>query len=176
MFIEIEELKPEPLHVHHLYDAGELLARYQDAVLDQPVTIDFMLEHEGKDLHINGNLETSVRYTCSRCLKQSVGQLETAYDLVYLPHPKGVRTGEEIELKDSDMDVGFYDGLRFDVDAMAIEQIVLAMPMRFVCDDLCKGLCPTCGADLNQGSCLCKDEPGDPRMSVLKEFRRKMDE
>jgi uncharacterized protein len=74
------------------------------------------------------------------------------------------------------MDVGFYDGVRFDVDAMAVEQIVLTMPMRFVCDELCKGLCPNCGADLNQGPCLCKDEPGDPRMSVLKEFRRKMDD
>jgi uncharacterized protein len=58
---------------------------------------------------------------------------------------------------------------------MILEQIELAVPMKVVCKDDCKGLCFQCGTDLNEGTCSCsKDEP-DARMGALLEFRKKMD-
>jgi uncharacterized protein len=176
VFIEIEDLKPEPLHVRHTYALGELPFEFHGAVLSEPVSTDFVLTHKDRDLMIGGSLTTDVRYTCSRCLKQDSRHLSTSFDLTYLPHAKGVRDGEEIELKYAEMEVGFYDGIRFDVDAMIVEQIVLSMPMRFVCSEDCKGLCHHCGKDLNEGACLCTDEVTDPRLSVLRDFRRKKDE
>ena len=94
----------------------------------------------------------------------------------HMRQTKSVRAGEEIELRDADMEIGFYDGIRFDVDTMVVEQITLALPMRFVCTDDCKGLCDICGADLNVGPCSCKREEGESRFSVLKEFRKKIDQ
>ncbi len=176
MFIEIEDLKPEPLHVHHSYAAGELPFEYQDAVIDEPVTTDFLLTHKEQDLRIGGTLQTGVRFACSRCLKQASCHVSASFDLVYVPQPKPVRPGEEIALSYADMEVGFYDGIRFDVDTMIVEQITLSLPMRFVCAEDCKGLCQSCGADLNQGPCSCKHDEGDARLSVLMEFRKKTDQ
>jgi uncharacterized protein len=71
------------------------------------------------------------------------------------------------------MEVAFYDGVALDVNLMILEQIELAMPMSFVCREDCKGLCYKCGADLNEGVCLCKKEETDSRLSVLLEFKQK---
>jgi uncharacterized protein len=99
--------------------------------------------------------------------------LAASFDLLYSPQPEG-RQEEEIELKYEDMEVAFYDGESLDVDLMTLEQIELALPMKFICDEGCKGLCPNCGADLNQGACACKLDTSDTRLAVLREFRSKM--
>ena len=64
-----------------------------------------------------------------------------AFDLSYLPQPKWTSEGAEIELRYEDMEVAYYDGINFDVDLMVLEQIELAIPMKFVCREDCKGLC-----------------------------------
>ena len=71
------------------------------------------------------------------------------------------------------MEVAYYDGITFEVNLMVLEQIELAMPMQFVCSEECKGLCYQCGADLNEGACLCKNDVSGSRLSVLLDFQKK---
>jgi uncharacterized protein len=175
VFIEIEDLKTEPLHVHHLYGVKDLDFVHADAALDEPVSVDFVLDHKDKDLRLGGTLQTSVRYKCARCLRESSSRLATNFDLLYMPQP-APSVDQEIELKYDDMQIGFYDGVRFDVDLMVLEQIELALPMKFICQEACKGLCVNCGADLNEGPCLCKTSDIDSRLAVLRDFRKKMDQ
>lgn len=174
MFIEIEDLRDEPLHVRHVYGLGEILLQHKDASLEEPISVDFTLTHKNQDLQLGGMLETAVRYTCSRCLCEFSRNLSTSFDLFYLPQPKGIREDEEIALKYEDMEVGYYDGIRLDVDLMVLEQIELSMPMQYICREECGGLCPKCGANQNEGACLCGQEETDSRMAVLLEFRKKM--
>jgi uncharacterized protein len=173
VIIEIERLTTEPLRVEHIYGIGALRSKHEDAALEQPVAADFVLTHEEKDLHVTGTLQTAIRYQCSRCLKEFLSPLDASFDLLYLPQADW-KKDEEIELKYEDMEVGYYDGISLDVDLMVLEQIELAMPMKFVCHAGCKGLCPSCGADLNEGSCLCKNESKDSRLTVLQDFRNRM--
>jgi uncharacterized protein len=175
VFIEIESLKPEPLHVHHVFPAGEIKFVHEDAAISEPVTADFVLRHKDRDLFVDGTVETVIRFTCSRCAKEFCRSFSTRFDLSYLPQPKWSNEDGEIELKYEDMDVAFHDGLAFDVNLMVLEQIELAMPMRFVCREDCKGLCYKCGADLNEGACLCKKEETDSRLATLLDFKKKMD-
>jgi uncharacterized protein len=175
VFIEVERLTTEPLHVQHEYAAGELQFRHDDAFLAKPVTTDFTLTHQGLELQVRGTVTTEIRYQCARCLKEFARPLGVGYDLLYLPQ-RDWKEDEEIELKYEDMEVGFYDGIRLDVDLMTLEQIELAMPMKFVCREDCRGLCPVCGADRNEATCQCKVEPSDSRLAVLQNFRKKMKE
>jgi uncharacterized protein len=174
VFIEIEDLESEPLHVQHLYQRGEIQFSHEDAVISEPVRTDFVLDHKDRDLRIEGSIETAIRFKCSRCVKDFSRKFSTAFDLFYLPQPDWAKRGDEIELKYEDMEVAFYDGIRFDVDLMVLEQIELGMPMKFVCSEECKGLCYVCGADLNEGPCRCKKDEKDARLSVLLDFRKKM--
>jgi uncharacterized protein len=173
VFIEIESLKPEPLHVHHVYPLGEIGFAHMDAALSEPVTVDFVLNHKNRDLFVEGTVETVIRFRCSRCAREFIRPFAASFDLSYQPHPKWSGEGMEIELKYEDMEIGFYDGVAFDVDLMVLEQIELAMPMKFVCREDCRGLCYKCGADLNEGPCLCRREAADSRLAVLLEFKNK---
>ena len=174
MFIEIEDLKQEPLRVHHVFAIGEIQFLHEDAALSEPVCTDFVLTHKDRDLRIGGMVETAIRFKCSRCVKEFARPFSTSFDLWYLPQPNWTNRDDEIELKYEDMEVGYYDGIHFDVDLMVLEQIELSMPMKFVCREECKGLCYICGADLNDGACLCKKENTYARLSALLEFRKKM--
>ena len=173
MFIDIESLKPEPLHVHHIFPIGEIKFTHEDAVLSEPVTADFVLRHKNRDLYVDGIVETAIRFRCSRCTKEFFRPFSARFDLSYLPQPKWTNEDGEIELKYEDMEVAYHDGVAFDVNLMVLEQIELAMPMKFVCRDDCRGLCYRCGADLNEGACPCKKEEPDSRLSVLLEFKKR---
>ena len=176
MFIEIEDLQDEPLHVQHTYGLGELAFRRTDAVLAEPVEADFVLTHKDRDLRIDGSVRTILRCRCARCASEFRQEVGARFELSYLPQPGGVKENEEIELRYEDMDIGFYDGVRLDVDMMVAEQIELSLPMKFVCREECLGLCYRCGRDLNEGPCGCAPDEKDARLSVLLEFRKKMDD
>jgi uncharacterized protein len=173
LFIEIEDLKDAPLHVRHVFPIMEIMFSHEDAELKAPVTTDFVLTHKERNLRIDGMVETSIVFRCSRCMKEFCKPFTAKFDLIYLPQPKWTSEGAEIELKYEDMEVGYYNGIAFDVNVMILEQIELAMPMQYVCREDCKGLCFQCGADLNEGACSCKKEEPDVRLSVLLEFQKK---
>ena len=175
MFIEIEDLRDEPLHVEHVYGPDALVFKRDDAALIEPVAVDFVLTHQGGDLQVDGTVDTELRCRCARCASEFRRQLAARFNISYLPQPAGVKESEEIELKYEDMDIGFYDGIRLDVDLMVMEQIELSLPMKFVCREECRGLCYRCGKDLNEGPCSCPQEAGDPRLSVLLEFKKRTD-
>jgi uncharacterized protein len=175
VFIEIADLKSEPLHVKHAFPTGEIKFFHEDAVLSEPVNADFILSHKDRNLHIYGTVQTAIRFRCSRCAKEFSRSFSTDFDLSYLPQPKWTNEESEIELKYEDMGVAYYDGIAFDVNLMVLEQIELAMPMKFICKEDCKGLCYKCGADLNERDCQCTKEETDSRLSVLLEFKKKTD-
>jgi uncharacterized protein len=173
VFIEIEDLTDEPLIFHHVFPEGEILLAHEDAALNEPVNTDFVLTHRGRDLQVDGTVETGIRYICSRCLKEFSRHLSSSFDLSYAPQPRVERENDEIALKYEDMEVGFYDGVRLDVNLMALEQIELSLPMKFVCREDCKGLCYKCGADLNEGGCRCDTTEMDSRLGELLKFKKK---
>jgi uncharacterized protein len=173
VFIEIEDLKEGPLHVHHVFPIKEIMFSHEDAELNASVTTDFVLTHRDRDLNIDGSVETSIVFRCSRCMKEFCTPFVADFSLIYLPQQKCLSESAEIELKYEDMEVEYYDGIAFDVNVMVLEQIELAMPMQYVCREDCKGLCYQCGADLNEGECLCKKDALDSRLSVLLDFQKK---
>ena len=69
------------------------------------------------------------------------------------------------------MGVEFITGEEVDVDEIIREQIYLSLPLKSLCNETCPGLCPRCGVDLNQESCLCDREQGHPGFSKLRNLR-----
>lgn len=71
------------------------------------------------------------------------------------------------ELQTEDLDVVYYDDLVVPFDHFIEEQLQLELPMKALCRDACKGLCPQCGADRNAAPCACAPPP-DERWKSLK--------
>lgn len=64
----------------------------------------------------------------------------------------------------------FMDGFTLDVEDLLISEIVTSWPMKILCKPDCKGICPTCGRDLNEGMCDCDNFVPDPRMAAIKDI------
>jgi uncharacterized protein len=129
---------------------------------------------DGRTVHVRGRLESSVEIDCSRCLEGYALALGQELDLFYLPRPAGQDEAqeEEVELTDRDVVVGYYDGDQLDLGEVVREQIILGLPLKPLCREDCRGLCPTCGRNRNASACGCPplEEPGDPRFEALRKL------
>jgi uncharacterized protein len=98
-------------------------------------------------------------------------------DLTYVPHPDAAASAgtDEVELNDEDLTTAYYRDDVLDLADMLREQFYLAMPMRPLCRDTCRGLCAHCGANLNIDTCGCQSEWQDPRLAGLRTLIDKQD-
>jgi uncharacterized protein len=127
---------------------------------------------DGTTVHVRGRLAAAVEPECGRCLELYTASLDQELDLFYLPHVPGQLEEQEddVALSDRDVVVGYYEGERLDLGEVVREQLFLALPLKPLCREDCRGLCPTCGKNLNTGACGCPppETPEDPRLSPLR--------
>jgi uncharacterized protein len=115
-------------------------------------------------------VETVIGMECGRCLEPVKCPVEAEF--VYTLVPSEGRVGEEDPSRsDEDLNFGYYSDEVIELDPLVMEQIVLRVPIKPLCNDLCKGLCPHCGTNLNTDSCGCKSGIIDHRFSALKNFK-----
>lgn len=115
-----------------------------------------------------GTLDVVLETPCSRCLETACLSLRTDFNYTLLPE---AATGkEEVELRTEDLDVDYYAGEVIDLTPMIFEQVMLQVPMKALCNELCKGFCPRCGINLNTAGCDCRNDLIDERLTVLKNF------
>jgi uncharacterized protein len=96
--------------------------------------------------------------------------VDAGFDLRYQPH--ALNTGsDEREIEEDDLSTAFYENDEIDLGQLMREQFYLSVPMKPLCQDDCRGLCPVCGTNLNRGTCECKRDWADPRLAVLKNLK-----
>jgi len=80
---------------------------------------------------------------------------------------------KELELTTEELDYDYFEGDEIDLSDTIYEGIVLAYPMKSLCHEDCRGLCPSCGTNLNKKQCSCEKGKGDPRFRALRSFKIK---
>ena len=93
------------------------------------------------------------------------------FDQRYLPSSEASE-GAETEVEEDDLETSYYADDQIDLNEMMREQFYLALPMKPLCREDCKGLCPQCGTNLNTGTCDCAPVWEDPRLAALKQLKR----
>ncbi len=107
------------------------------------------------------SVSTDISTECARCLEPIHEKLE--YTKTYgLTQTKVSEDSEEYISTEG----GIFDALE-----AARTMFLLNVPMRFLCSDDCKGLCSSCGKNLNGGECGCSQKEIDPRLAVLKNLK-----
>jgi len=135
-------------------------------------------EHDGRgsvlnDIRVVGKLTTKLDIPCARCLESVPYKVDRTFELLFRPHSVNVGP-DEAEMQDKDAEIAFYQGDGVELEDILREQILLAVPIKTVCREECKGLCPQCGKNLNAGECQCEPLAGDPRWNALKDLRGKL--
>jgi uncharacterized protein len=171
MKIQVSQIREdEGLRVQHLYQKGEPELVGDDARISGPTRVELVATRDGDQVKLAGQLATDVQIECDRCLAPVAVAVDQSFDLLYIP-ASASRTPEESELADDDLSAAPYEGDLIDLDDVVREQVELAIPMARLCGEECKGLCPECGANLNEGDCGCSTEQIDPRWAALKSLK-----
>ena len=136
-----------------------------------PVTLSFDVDRQEPGRYrVAGHLTGEIELDCSRCLEPFTLPVVTDFDLRYVPRIENVGEGER-EVEEDDLATAFYDEDQIDLGHLIMEQFQLALPMKALCKDDCKGLCPNCGTNLNTGTCDCSQTWEDPRFAALRNLK-----
>lgn len=140
-------------------------------VLEKPVEVDFVLSPFGRDVRVDLSVNTVAVLSCSRCLKSFSFNVSAKGRFTLCKVSPESFAKEELELSLKDLDTGYFEGEEIDLSGLVHEQIVLSFPMKPLCREECRGLCPECGADRNTEPCQCAGAKPDPRWEPLLKLR-----
>lgn len=175
MQIEVEKLKDAGESFAHTYQPGELTLDDEDIRLAADATVEGRASRKRDEVRVRGTIKAAVEVACDRCLTAVPVPVEIEFDTAFTHVSAATIASEHLELKPDDLRVDFYEGESVDVDELVREQILLALPMQFLCDDDCKGLCPTCRTNLNAEEHECEQREVDPRWAALSLLKRDQD-
>jgi uncharacterized protein len=146
-----------------------------------PVHLDAFLEKIERRVRVGAHGKAQLSVPCGRCLAPVAVDLPVDFELTLVPddeYDDAVRAqGEDhtgkvagsFDPRDAEEEV--YRGKVIDLDPLLREQLLLSLPTYPVCREDCKGLCPMCGANLNERECGCDRHVPDPRWAGLKNLK-----
>src|SRR5216683_752065 len=154
MFLDLKELAVRKLRIRKTYAPGSIDFHSAEIKQIEPLEV-----------------TATAELLCARCLEPVVEDVSRTFDLFYAPLPKDAKPKED-RLKDDDTEIGFYDGPGLFLADVIKEQVLLALPLKVICQSDCRGLCPSCGANLNHEECRCETHATDPRMAPLARLKQ----
>lgn len=117
------------------------------------------------DYLINVDINYTYSTQCDRCLKAVTKDANTTLS--------GKLTEGDVDEFEEDENLLYHKNSHLDLDKYILMEIVSSLPMKTLCNGECKGICPTCGNNLNDSECNCEKEDIDPRFEKLKDFLQK---
>jgi uncharacterized protein len=181
MFIEVQKLEQHLIDFEEEIDPGALDLGEDFRQIEPLHTAgraQLVEEQHGKhqivkDIRVDGSLDTRVQLACARCLEPVIQDVSHKFDLLY--RPQGTDAGrEELSVTSAEAEVSYYQGEGLLLEDVLREQVLLALPLKAICRDDCKGLCPHCGENLNVEQCDCTEPVEGPRWLALKDIREKL--
>lgn len=160
---ELHDLKPELPPVEHL---GKRVA------FDRPAEVHVVLRRTPRGIAAHVEADLAGRLACDRCLTPFAWPVHLAYDEEYRTREEAAGDGGD---EDGEVRRVTYEGNTIDLAEGLAQNVILAMPMKQTCREDCRGFCPRCGKNLNEGDCDCREERVDPRLDSLRAVLDRLD-
>ncbi len=148
----LEEMDPYPLKAVRLTDASLLISE------------------EGRNLFLTGSFAAEGEALCDRCADPFTVRMEREFQTVLVPRDEGPAGSMKMEISGGDLEVAYYDGLGIEVEDVFWEQVAVAIPVKLLCRDDCRGICPHCGANRDREPCGCPDDTAQSPFGVLRKL------
>lgn len=166
MLLDLSQMRGERDRLQRTY-APDAFEPDEDYRVVQPVSLALDIYKKNSEVTLVGRVATVLQLECGRCLEPYSLPVEASFDLLFLPHRDNAGEGE-IEIEEDDLNTAFYRDDTIDLGQLMREQFCLAVPMKPLCREECRGLCAHCGTNLNSSSCTCADTWVDPRLEGLR--------
>lgn len=134
--------------------------------LREPLRLALEARPVGEGVFVRGRMRAVLELECRRCVKAVEYEIDEPVEILYEPlgeEEEDELSGEVFPLPERGDDLDLRPALR--------EQILLRIPQFVECSETCRGLCPQCGTDLNEGSCECVPETRANPWDALKNVK-----
>lgn len=142
-----------------------------DLSFKKPLSIHVTIERNKEDIFVQGHIKGVLILNCSRCVEDFEYKVDEFFSPVFThgkdPHHK------DIELSPCELEISYFEGDEIDLSEIIQEQILLVIPLKPLCKEICKGICVHCGQNLNIKKCQCKKRCATTPFSVLKDVKVK---
>ncbi len=170
MKIELKRTSEDFSQKLNLEERPEVLKlKAEDVTFEKPIKVELSVTKSQDQLICRGKVRTSAKMECSRCLAEYEESISSDLDFV-------IDLAGNLEQVKSEEEGYFFaepSSAFFEIDDLVREAIILSLPLKPLCSEDCKGLCPICGTDLNKSQCSCVKEKTDPRWDQLKGLLKK---
>jgi uncharacterized protein len=166
MILELSHIRQPETEISRRYEPSAFDGRTTQFRVAAPVDLTLRIHKDRERFRLVGRVRTTLELVCSRCLEPFPLPVDSAFDVRYLPQSEG--GGEEREIEEDDLSDAFYRDETIDLGQLMDEQFYLALPMKPLCREDCKGLCPSCGTNQNDATCSCQVRWEDPRLAGLR--------
>jgi uncharacterized protein len=168
MLFDLRQIHGERAHVERTFAPAAFDPQDPDYRVTSPVRLSMDVEKAGSNtFRVTGHVLAQLELDCGRCLEPFDLPVDAAFELRYVPQAEQAEENERA-LAEDDLTTAFYSEGVLDVIDLLREQFQLVLPMKPLCREDCKGLCPECGTNLNRGTCDCAPHWEDPRLAALK--------
>ena len=168
MKIEVTEIKKQIGSKLKFHNLEAITLKELDYIADVDVNIE--VNNAGSRLIVLGTLTTAIEMSCSRCAEKFFQDIQVPVSEQFLPE-ESPEIKEKKEFNLSDLSVFTFSEDEIDMEEAIRQNIYSALPLQPLCSKECKGLCPTCGENLNITQCKCPTEEFDPRLAPLLKFK-----
>ncbi len=174
LIVKIADIPEHGLHLNIKDQRKTLLVNGVDVPISVPYSgfMDVEKTDDGRVL-VEGSFSVTLRLTCSRCLESFDYHVMESFRDVFFPESFPMGHGVH-ELSREDLDVLYYRESELDLSLVYLEKTYLSLPMKPLCKEDCKGICPICGKNLNYGECDCNRRVVDPRWEKLAQLKEKL--
>ena len=150
-------------------------AKAREGRITAPLNISLILRRTGKLIEVSGRLQTRLELVCRRCLNSYDWPL--SFDCRFYCAPQSeaestLKLKKEMELDGEDIGHYEYSGEELDLRQAIGEEVLAALPAYPLCRPDCRGLCPHCGAAIQDQPCTCNRPDTDPRWTALAKLKK----
>lgn len=165
-------------------EISPLATRYRLDVVTVPVVsgefhlrepIDFRCTLAKKScggITLEGEITASLLLRCDRCLDMVSFQVHSGVSLSFAVGADECRQGKNIELPADDLDIIEISEPVIDLEEIAVQQLDYNLPVKYLCDAGCMGICSACGVNLNNDACRCFADTGKNPFAILAELKK----
>jgi uncharacterized protein len=171
LLLDVSQMREARASVERTLDAVAVANDAGAFRVGGPVRLQFTIQKDRQQFRLAGSVQATLELECSRCLAAFEMPVDETFDVLYLPHADAKGDGE-VEIEDDDLSTAYFRDQVIDLGQLAMEQFFMALPMKPLCSETCRGICPLCGRNLNTGSCTCAVRWEDPRLAVLREIKK----
>jgi uncharacterized protein len=173
MRIDVRELELGPRVIEGEVRKADLGFDSSDILVLGKILVKLTAERQLQEVRIRGAFQVDIEVPCSRCLETVRFPIAARFDQFYESNAEHPLEGE-IGLQEKDTEIAFFSGDFIEVSDIVREQILLSLPMKPICQETCKGLCPHCGKNRNLETCNCESLFVDARFVQLLKIKNRM--